>query len=61
LNVTIQQVEPDIKVPLDEFDGKVMYGQKRLQTGEFICIHRPKISEVQPLVIFVKNTKNQKL
>jgi ATP-dependent RNA helicase DDX1 len=61
LNVTIQQVEPDIKVPMDEFDGKVMYGQKRLQTGEFICIHRPMISEVQPLVIFVKNKKNQTL
>ncbi|KAL0277879.1 UNVERIFIED_CONTAM: hypothetical protein PYX00_005003 [Menopon gallinae] len=33
LNVTIQQVEPDIKVPLNEFDGKVVYGQKRVQTG----------------------------
>lgn len=33
LNVTIQQVEPDLKVPVDEFDGKVVYGQKRLQTG----------------------------
>jgi ATP-dependent RNA helicase DDX1 len=33
LNVTIQQVEPDIKVPMDEFDGKVTYGQKRQQTG----------------------------
>lgn len=33
LNVTIQQVEPDIKVPVNEFDGKVVYGQKRTQTG----------------------------
>ncbi|PSN32349.1 ATP-dependent RNA helicase Ddx1 [Blattella germanica] len=33
LNVTIQQVEPDLKVPMDEFDGKVTYGQKRQQLG----------------------------
>ncbi|KAK7793512.1 hypothetical protein R5R35_001848 [Gryllus longicercus] len=33
LNVTIQQVEPDLKVPMDEFDGKVVYGQKRQQMG----------------------------
>ncbi|KAJ9589687.1 hypothetical protein L9F63_017131 [Diploptera punctata] len=33
LNVTIQQVEPDLKVPMDEFDGKVTYGQKRQQMG----------------------------
>jgi hypothetical protein len=43
LNVTIQQVEPDIKVPMDKFDGKVTYGQKRLQTGGFVRIHRPVI------------------
>jgi ATP-dependent RNA helicase DDX1 len=39
LNVTIQQVEPDIKVPMDEFDGKVIYGQKRQQTGWFPIPH----------------------
>lgn len=33
LNVTIQQVEPDLKIPADEFDGKVVYGQKRRQMG----------------------------
>jgi ATP-dependent RNA helicase DDX1 len=38
LNVTIQQVEPDIKVPADEFDGKVTYGQKRLQTGTLFYV-----------------------
>lgn len=43
LNVTIQQVEPDVKVPVDDFDGKVTYGQKRAQAGRFICIHRPVI------------------
>lgn len=34
LNVTIQQVGPDIKVPLNEFDGKVTYGEKRMAMGE---------------------------
>lgn len=33
LNITIQQVEPDLKVPSNEFDGKVVYGQKRTQIG----------------------------
>lgn len=34
LNCTISQVEPDIKVPVDEFDGKVTYGQKRAAGGK---------------------------
>jgi len=34
LNVTIQQVSSDIKVPLNEFDGKVMYGEKKMAMGE---------------------------
>lgn len=33
LGVTIQQVEPDIKVQADEFDGKVVYGQKKKTGG----------------------------
>ena len=33
LNITIQQVENDMKVPSNEFDGKVVYGQKRKQAG----------------------------
>ena len=32
LDVTIEAVEPDMKVPINEFDGKVTYGQKR-KTG----------------------------
>lgn len=35
LNVTIQQVGSDIKVPLSEFDGKVTYGEKRMAMGEY--------------------------
>ena len=33
LGVTIDQVDADMKVPLNEFDGKVMYGQKRQDKG----------------------------
>ncbi|KMQ93149.1 atp-dependent rna helicase ddx1 [Lasius niger] len=33
LNVTIQQVGSDVKVPLNEFDGKVTYGEKRMAMG----------------------------
>lgn len=44
LNVTIQQVEPDIEIPANEFDGKVVYGQKRINTGIknicFVCVSR---------------------
>ena len=33
LGVTIQQVEKDLKIAVDEFDGKVVYGAKRKDTG----------------------------
>jgi len=33
LGVTIQRVGANIKVEADEFDGKVVYGQKRLEMG----------------------------
>ncbi|KAJ8955849.1 hypothetical protein NQ318_005394 [Aromia moschata] len=33
LNVTIQQIQPDLQVPHDDFEGKVVYGQKRQSTG----------------------------
>ncbi|XP_007426206.1 ATP-dependent RNA helicase DDX1 [Python bivittatus] len=33
LNCTIAQVEPDIKVPVDDFDGKVTYGKRRAAGG----------------------------
>lgn len=29
LGITISQAGTDIKVPIDEFDGKVIYGQKK--------------------------------
>jgi len=33
LNIIVSQVEPDMKVPCDQFDGKVTYGQKKKQLG----------------------------
>ncbi|GIY53024.1 ATP-dependent RNA helicase DDX1 [Caerostris extrusa] len=39
LTCTIQQVDPDIKVPSDEFDGKVVYGQKKAQMGSNYKTH----------------------
>lgn len=33
LNITIQQVESEIDIPINEFDGKVVYGQKKVNTG----------------------------
>lgn len=44
LNVTIQQVEPDLKVPADEFDGKVVYGQKRAQAGSMYETHTAQMA-----------------
>lgn len=34
LDITIDQIEPNMKVPINEFDGKVTYGQKRANTGK---------------------------
>uniref|UniRef100_A0A8C1LEC0 ATP-dependent RNA helicase n=1 Tax=Cyprinus carpio TaxID=7962 RepID=A0A8C1LEC0_CYPCA len=39
LKCTITQCEPDIKVPVDEFDGKVTYGQRRTAGGGFYKGH----------------------
>lgn len=47
LNVTIQQVEPDLKIPADEFDGKVVYGQKRRQMGSNYATH---VAQMGPAV-----------
>lgn len=46
LNVTIQQIEPDMQVPHDEFDGKVVYGQKRQQTGSTYNNHTAQMAPI---------------
>lgn len=33
LNITVQQVNTDMKVPVNEFDGKVVYGDKKRSVG----------------------------
>lgn len=47
LNVTIQQVDSDIKVPMNEFDGKVTYGEKRLAIGSNYENH---VQQMAPVV-----------
>ncbi|KAK5648689.1 hypothetical protein RI129_003581 [Pyrocoelia pectoralis] len=46
LNITIQQIEPDMKVPSDEFDGKVTYGQKRKHIGSDYQSHTAQMVPV---------------
>lgn len=38
LGVTIPQIDTDFIVPVDEFDGKVVYGAKRTNAGVLIFI-----------------------
>ncbi|XP_011305079.1 ATP-dependent RNA helicase Ddx1 [Fopius arisanus] len=47
LNITIQQIGPDLKVPMNEFDGKVIYGQKRINTGSNYKNH---VEQMAPVV-----------
>ncbi|XP_050464121.1 ATP-dependent RNA helicase Ddx1 [Cataglyphis hispanica] len=47
LNVTIQQIGSDIKVPLNDFDGKVTYGEKRMAMGSNYQNH---VQQMVPVV-----------
>lgn len=47
LGCTIQHVEADLKVPLNEFDGKVVYGQKRANAGSNYQDH---VKQLKPIV-----------
>lgn len=44
--MTIQQIEPDLKVPSDQFDGKVVYGQKRSAPGTNYANHTAQMAPV---------------
>lgn len=46
LNITIQQIEPDMQVPHDEFDGKVTYGKKRQNQGTSYVTHTAQMEPV---------------
>lgn len=70
LNVTIQQVDPDMKIPLNEFDGKVVYGQKRMHTGtdyqNHVALMAPAVKELSVLeskaqLIYIKRHFNKKV
>lgn len=47
LGVTIQQVDKEMKVPVDEFDGKVVYGEKRGNAGSGYQTH---VEQLAPAV-----------
>lgn len=64
LGVTIQQIQKDMKVEANEFDGKVTYGQKRKEIGPLYEGHAsqlaPTLAELSKLEkeaqhLFLKN------
>ncbi|KAJ8923936.1 hypothetical protein NQ315_006712 [Exocentrus adspersus] len=46
LNITIQQIEPDMQVPSDDFDGKVVYGEKRKDKGSKYETHTAQMAPI---------------
>lgn len=49
LKCTITQCEPDIKIPVDEFDGKVTYGQRRALGGPLHNVENQRCCAMQVL------------
>lgn len=47
LNITITQVDKDIKVPVNDFDGKVVYGEKLQNKGTNYADH---VEQLKPIV-----------
>nr|AAC47309.1 DEAD-box protein [Drosophila melanogaster] len=47
LNITIQQVDKTMDVPVNDFDGPVVYGQKNLRTGSGYEDH---VEQLEPTV-----------
>ena len=43
LGVTVPEVSKTFEVPVNEFDGKVMYGEKRVQSG---VTHESHVSQL---------------
>lgn len=56
LGVTIQQVGSDLQVPHDDFDGKVVYGQKRKAAGSNYETHT---AQMAPIVASLSKLENQ--
>lgn len=47
LNITIAQVDQNMQVPVNEFDGKVVYGEKLLNKGSNYQDH---VEQLKPVV-----------
>lgn len=47
LNITITQIDKEMKVPVNEFDGKVVYGEKRKTKG---TDYKDHVQQLQPVV-----------
>ncbi|XP_034060184.1 ATP-dependent RNA helicase DDX1 [Gymnodraco acuticeps] len=56
LKCTITQCEPDIKVPLDDFDGKVTYGQRKALGGGNYKGH---VDALAPTVLELANLERE--
>ncbi|XP_034000001.1 ATP-dependent RNA helicase DDX1 isoform X5 [Trematomus bernacchii] len=56
LKCTITQCEPDIKVPLDDFDGKVTYGQRKVLGGGNYKGH---VDALAPTVLELANLERE--
>lgn len=66
LNITIQQVDKSLEVPVNDFDGKVVYGQKNLNKGTGYVDHVEQLVptvrkltdlELQSQSLFLKRLK----
>lgn len=47
LNITITQVDKNLQVPVNEFDGKVVYGEKLKNKG---TCYEDHVAQLQPIV-----------
>ncbi|KAL0967124.1 hypothetical protein UPYG_G00248070 [Umbra pygmaea] len=56
LKCTITQCEPDIKVPVDDFDGKVTYGKRRAAGGG---MHSGHVDALAPTVQELANLERE--
>lgn len=48
LTITIPQIGKDMKVPMNEFDGKVIYGQKLKAKG--LCDYENHVGQLQQVL-----------
>ncbi|CAG5135712.1 unnamed protein product, partial [Candidula unifasciata] len=53
LDITIERISPEMKVPINEFDGKVVYGERRKAGGSVYKGHidllAPTVAELTQL------------